>query len=336
MNQLIAWGLPLSSLDASQSQRREVPGAAQLCIRSAHALAPGAGLPTSPGPGAAGDCWSRPWTACASGRPLGCAVFVFIRLLRCFFAMPTGSHTARRRRAGGSRPPAGCPAAAPRGAAARAPSARRSRAAPARGRAPRARACRRRARRAASTCGRAGRRPSPCAARRRAARRCGSARRTRVTGRATCSAKISSIVAPSAWRAICRSAAFRSGIASHVRGADLLRDRAAPTRAAARSAPAPGSTRRARGRSARPRARSGSRARGSPRAAGAASDGSGSPSSSARAIARRQRVAERRRASAPRRARAARRRCGSRPSGTTRCGRTLHQICVCSVIEPVS
>ena len=30
----------------------------------------------------------------------------------------------------------------------------------------------------------------------------------------TCSAKISSIDAPSSWRAICRSAAFRSGIAS--------------------------------------------------------------------------------------------------------------------------
>ena len=37
---------------------------------------------------------------------------------------------------------------------------------------------------------------------------------------------------------------------------------------------------------------------------------------------------------ATRRGRAARRRCGSRPSGSARCGRTLHQSCVCSVIEP--
>ena len=83
----------------------------------------------------------------------------------------------------------------------------------------------------------------------------------------------------------------RGGNAEERRGADLLGDRRAPTRSAARSAPGPGPARRGRSRSARPRARSGSRATGSPRAAGAAGRAAARPRRARARCARRARSA---------------------------------------------
>ena len=142
-------------------------------------------------------------------------------------------------------------------------------------------------------------------------------------------------VAPSASRAICRSAAFCSGHREVRRRADLAPRPARPTRSAARAGRAPGAPRRARGRSARRRGRSGSRATVFSSISRCGRSGSGSPSSSARAI---------RAASEAASAASA---CASARSGwasqiristvgKARCGRTLHQSWVCSSIEPVS